>query len=105
MFELIKQFLGIGPDVDFAELVRKGAIILDVRSKREYLSGHITGSINIPVDVLSSNLGKFKHKDVPIITCCASGARSASAKQILRSNGFKEVYNGGGWSSLEVKLT
>jgi phage shock protein E len=104
MFESIKQLLGIGPDVDFAELVRKGAIILDVRSKREYSNGHINGSVNIPVETLSSSLSKFKDKDIPIITCCASGARSATAKQILKSNGFKEVYNGGGWSSLEVKI-
>jgi len=105
MFELIKQLLRIGPNVDYAEMVRKGAIILDVRSKREYSNGHIKGSINIPVDVLSSSLGKLKDKDNPIITCCASGARSATAKQILKSSGYKEVYNGGGWSSLEAKVT
>jgi phage shock protein E len=105
MLELIKQLLGIGPSVDYAEMVRRGAIIMDVRSKREYSNGHIKGSVNIPLDTLSSNLGKFKSRDVPIITCCASGARSASAKQILKSNGFKEVYNGGGWRSLEVKVT
>jgi rhodanese-related sulfurtransferase len=61
------------------------------------------GSINISVDTLSSNLNKLK-KDKPIITCCASGMRSASAKSILKSNGFTEVHNGGGWSSLQNKL-
>jgi phage shock protein E len=105
MLELIKQLLGIGPSVDYAEIVRRGGIIMDVRSKREYSSGHINGSINIPVDVLSSSLGRFKDKDIPIIACCASGARCATARQILKSNGFKEVYNGGGWRSLEVKVT
>ena len=105
MLELIKQLLGMGPDVDYAEMVRKGAIILDVRSKGEYASGHIKGSINIPVDVLRSNLGRFKDKDIPIITCCASGARSATAKSILKSNGFEQVYNGGGWSNLLLKVT
>jgi len=39
----------------------------------------------------------------PIITCCASGMRSASAKSILKQNGF-EVYNGGGWTALQHKL-
>jgi rhodanese-related sulfurtransferase len=48
-------------------------------------------------------LNKLK-KDNPIITCCASGMRSASAKSILKSNGFTEVHNGGGWSSLQNKL-
>jgi len=48
-------------------------------------------------------LSKLK-KDKPIITCCASGMRSASAKSILKSNGFTEVHNGGGWSSLQNKI-
>jgi rhodanese-related sulfurtransferase len=52
---------------------------------------------------LNSNLNKLK-KDKPIITCCASGMRSANAKSILKSNGFKEVYNGGGWSTLQNKI-
>jgi rhodanese-related sulfurtransferase len=78
-------------------------VILDVRSKGEFQGGHIKGSINISVDSLNSNLNKLK-KDKPIITCCASGMRSANAKSILKSNGFKEVYNGGGWSSLQNKL-
>jgi phage shock protein E len=46
---------------------------------------------------------QFK-KDQMIITCCASGMRSASAKSILKTNGFLAVYNGGGWQSLELKL-
>jgi phage shock protein E len=104
MFALIKQLLGMGPGVDYAEMVRKGAIVLDVRSKREYANGHIKGSINIPVDVLSSSLSRLKDKDIPIITCCASGARSATAKNILKSNGYSEVFNGGGWSSLEGRI-
>jgi rhodanese-related sulfurtransferase len=49
-------------------------------------------------------LAKLKDKNQPIITCCASGMRSASAKSILQSNGFTQVYNGGGWSSLQNKI-
>ncbi|MBL7937594.1 MAG: rhodanese-like domain-containing protein, partial [Bacteroidia bacterium] len=61
------------------------------------------GSVNIPLNELSSSINKIK-KNVPIITCCASGMRSASAKSTLSSLGFKEVYNGGGWMSLNGKL-
>jgi phage shock protein E len=103
MINIIKSLLGIGPKVDYAELIKQGATILDVRSKGEYQCGHIKGSINISVDNLSSNLNKLK-KDKPIITCCASGMRSASAKSILKSNGFTEVHNGGGWMSLQNKI-
>ncbi len=103
MLNVFKQFFGLGFTVDFAQLVKEGATIVDVRSKGEYQGGHIKSSINIPVETLSGNLSKLK-KDKPIITCCASGMRSASAKRILESNGFNAVYNGGGWSSLQHKI-
>jgi len=103
MINAIKTLLGLGPQVDYAELMKQGAVILDVRSKSEYQSGHIKGSINISVDTLSNNLDKLK-KDRPIITCCASGMRSTSAKSILKSKGFANVYNGGGWMNLQKKI-
>ncbi len=89
---------------DYAALLKEGAVILDVRSKSEYDGGHIKNSINIPVDQLQKNLSKLKDKKKPIITCCASGMRSASAKSILQNNGYKNVHNGGGWSSLNNKI-
>jgi phage shock protein E len=103
MFEGIKKMLGL-EQIDYAELVKNGAIIVDVRSKGEYAGGAIKGSLNIPVDVLSSNLKLLKDKEKPIITCCASGMRSASAKSILLASGYKTVHNGGGWYSLNNKL-
>lgn len=104
MLSLIKKMLGFGPAVDFAQLVKEGAVIVDVRSKSEFSSGHIKGSVNIPLDTLSNNLSKLKSKDKPVITCCASGMRSASAKGILKSNGYTQVYNGGGWYGLNNKI-
>lgn len=104
MISTLKKLLGLGPQVNYAELVKQGATILDVRSKGEYAGGHIKGSVNIPVDQLRNNLSKLKDKNKPIITCCASGMRSASAKGLLKASGYKEVYNGGGWGSLQNKL-
>jgi phage shock protein E len=104
MINTLKKLFGLGPAVNYAELVKNGATILDVRSKSEYAGGHIKGSINISVDTLRSNLGKLKDKNKTIITCCASGMRSSSAKSILASNGYTQVYNGGGWYSLQNKL-
>lgn len=104
MINTIKRLLGIGPKVNYAELIKEGAVILDVRSKGEYSVGHIRGSINISVDTLNNNLNRLKDKDQPIITCCASGMRSASAKNMLKSKGYTQVYNGGGWGSLQNKL-
>ncbi len=104
MITTLKKILGIGPSVNFSELIQQGALIIDVRSKAEFNAGHIKGAINIPVNALHSHLGQLKDKTQPIITCCASGMRSASAKNILQSNGYKNVYNGRGWSSLQSKL-
>jgi len=103
MFESIKKLLGF-KITDYAQLVRDGAIILDVRSKGEYAGGHIRGSINISLDKLANNLPQLKKRNKPVITCCASGMRSASAKSLLKSNGFTEVYNGGSWGSLQNKI-
>jgi rhodanese-related sulfurtransferase len=103
MLDSIKSLFGL-EKTDYAQLVKDGAIILDVRSKGEYAGGHIKGSINISVDQLSGNLHKLKDKTKPVITCCASGMRSATAKSILKSNGFTQVHNGGGWSSLQNKI-
>ncbi|MEY2829081.1 MAG: hypothetical protein RIQ33_939 [Bacteroidota bacterium] len=98
MFSFLKNLLGTKINLD--EVFEQGAIIIDVRTKGEFESGHIKGSINIPLNVLSSQISKLK-KEVAIITCCASGMRSASAKSILKSNGFNQVYNGGSWMSLK----
>jgi phage shock protein E len=104
MLSTLKNLFGIGVRIDFAQLVKEGAMIVDVRSPAEYKSGHIKNSINIPVDQLRLNLSKLKDKQQVLITCCASGMRSASAKNILQSAGYLHVYNGGGWYGLQRKL-
>jgi phage shock protein E len=103
MINTLKKLFGIGPKVDYDDLVKQGAVILDVRSPAEYKQGHIKGSVNTPLNDLSQHISKIK-KDTVIITCCASGIRSASAKGVLKSNGFTLVYNGGSWSSLQNKM-
>ncbi len=104
MIQLFKNLFGLGPKVDYKELLQRGAQIIDVRTKAEYQQGHIKGSVNIPLQNLTNNLSKIK-KDKPLITCCASGMRSASAKNILKLNGFSEVHNGGGWMNLRNKIS
>ena len=98
---LLKKLFG-GTSVDFAELVKQGAVIIDVRTPAEYKGGHIKGSVNIPLQSLQANLGKIP-KNKTIITCCASGMRSGSAKSILKSAGY-DVHNGGGWTTLRSKI-
>lgn len=103
MFNTIKNLFGLDK-TDYTALIKNGAIIVDVRSKSEFAGGHIKNSINIPVNELTQNLSRLKDKNKPVITCCASGMRSASAQNILKNEGYTEVYNGGGWMSLNNKI-
>lgn len=82
--------------VNFEELLQNGAILVDVRTREEYQSGHAKEAVNMPLDKLST-LSSQLPADRPIITVCQSGIRSKSAVSQLKSKGFKEVYNGGGW--------
>lgn len=100
MLELFKK----KEEIDYKELVKQGAIIVDVRSKEEFESGHISGAINMPLETLSSDSEKIEDKNSCVITCCMSGGRSSVAKNILHSIGYTNVYNGGGWRSLESAL-
>ncbi len=103
MINALKKIFGIRPKTDYAELIKQGALILDVRSPGEFKQGHIKNALNTPLPELSKHISKIDNDRI-IITCCASGIRSASAKSILKSNGFTNVHNGGGWSSLQSKL-
>jgi rhodanese-related sulfurtransferase len=104
MLAALKKLFGLGPAVNYADLMKNGGVIIDVRTKGEFAGGHIKGSVNIPLDQLSSNLAKYKDLNQPIITCCASGMRSASGKNILKSKGYNNVHNGGSWMSLRNKI-
>lgn len=79
------------------------AIIIDVRTKGEFDQGAIPGSKNIPLQILNGKINEIKKLNRPVIACCASGMRSASAASVLKNNGI-EAINGGGWNSLRNKL-
>ena len=100
MIQFLKNLFGISPSVNFEEMIAKGAIIIDVRTKGEYQSGHLKNSTNIPLDTLPNHVSKLD-KTKPIITCCASGMRSSNAESLLKSYGFTAVYNGGSWAGLK----
>lgn len=80
--------------------IKKGAIIIDVRSGTEYDRGHIPDAFNIPVDRIQSSADRLKESKRPVIICCNGGGRSAKAVQVLRSKGLKDVYDGGDWEKL-----
>lgn len=69
-------------------------LLLDVRTRDEFLEGHIPGAINIPVDELESRLDELKrYANFEIIVYCRSGNRSKRASEFLVKQGFKHIYN------------
>ena len=78
------------------ELRQNGAVFLDVRSQAEFASCNAPGSINIPLNELSSRLAELP-KDRDVVVFCASGSRSGMAKMMLKAKGFKQVHNAGTW--------
>ncbi|HET7898837.1 MAG TPA: rhodanese-like domain-containing protein [Flavisolibacter sp.] len=86
---------------DPAEAIRKGAVIVDVRTKEEYAQGHLAGSKNIPLNDIKLKAEMIRKWNKPVITVCRSGNRSGMAKSILQIAGI-EVYNGGAWHSLKA---
>jgi len=71
-------------------------LVLDVRSKLEFWTGHIPGAVCIPVDQLPEGLeGHSLTPDSRILVYCGSGKRSANAASHLREVGYRNVVDGG----------
>lgn len=95
----LKQLFGGGTTADLKSIIDEGAFLVDVRTPGEFAGGHVKGSVNIPLDKVATQLGKFKDKK-NIVVFCRSGNRSSQAKSILEQYGFKNVTNGGTWDNV-----
>lgn len=76
------------------------AVIVDVRTPEEFGSGHYPDAINIPLDRIETSLKRLGPAATPIVVYCASGSRSARAKNILRANGYTDVTDAGPLSAM-----
>ena len=74
-------------------MVDSGALLLDVRTRKEFATGHIPNALNIPVQELPERLDELGSKEDGIVVYCRSGARSARAEQILRKAGYRVVHD------------
>ncbi len=99
---MLRSLFGLGKKTDIAHILAGGALIVDVRTADEYRQGHVSGSINIPLDTLRNEMRNLDKRQ-PIVTCCRSGMRSASAAALLTSNGFMAT-NGGSWQNVEAQV-
>lgn len=97
------NFLFGNKDGALQDFKNRDAIILDVRTQKEWDAGHIKGARHIPLQEISTKVSEIKKWNKPVITCCLSGGRSGQATVILKQHGV-ETINGGGWKSLQQKL-
>ena len=74
------------------------AVVVDIRDRKEFGEGRITGSINIPLNSLKSRANELsKFKDKQIIVVDKMGQHSAMAVKQLNAEGYSNVVrlNGG----------
>lgn len=82
-------------------------VILDVRTREEYDSGHIPGAICVPVESIGEEQpAELPDKDQAILVYCRSGNRSVQASEKLAAMGYSNVIEFGGineWPGEVVK--
>jgi hydroxyacylglutathione hydrolase len=73
-----------------AQLERDHVVMLDVRTEGEWSSGHVPGSLNLPLGSLDERVSEVP-QDRPLVVHCQTGARAAIAASLLRARGFTDV--------------
>lgn len=83
----------VGP-LDAVRLLNQGALMVDVRTRAEFESGHVIDARHLPQEQVAQaaeSLKKFREKI--LIACCESGMRSGAATRVLKNQGFTKVVN------------
>lgn len=77
----------------FQQLMQKNYTLVDVRTSKEFAEGYINNAINIDFNSPNFNTQILTlSKEQPLLVYCAVGGRSAMAASLMKSLGFKKVY-------------
>ena len=69
-------------------------LLLDIRTKEEFMESKIDGAVNVPLSELLFNIDEIEdYKDRKIVIYCRSGHRSITACNLLAMEGFNDLYN------------
>ncbi len=71
---------------------KKGMVILDVCTNKEYDNGHIPGAVHVPLQEIGNRIKKLK-KDKEIVVYCQHGNRSIWAIKRLIGMGYTNLHN------------
>ena len=69
-------------------------VVVDVRRDDEWVTGHVTGAIHIPIDDLADRISEMP-QDKKVLFICAAGVRSGLACEVAATMGFdtENLYN------------
>lgn len=91
--------------VEIPKTATDAPLIIDVRSKEEWDTGHLQQAINIPHTEIGDRIGEVtSQKDAKVIVYCRSGGRAGMAKTALEELGFPNVENAGGFDEIKVRF-
>ena len=84
-------------EINYKSLLQKvkdGGILIDVRTRQEFLEGHLEGAILIPYFEIRKKIPNIiPSKEQCIVLYCQNGGRSIKAYEILKKIGYTNIYN------------
>jgi GrxC family glutaredoxin len=116
LFLLARTWIGPGavsvilPGEAIQLINHKEALVVDVRTEKEYQQGHVMNSLHIPLGVLDDRMQDLQaYKNSALVMVCRSGARSGQAASKLKKQGFTDVHNMSGgmlaWERAKLPVT
>ncbi|MFZ5368629.1 MAG: rhodanese-like domain-containing protein [Spirochaetota bacterium] len=82
-------------------VLKNKAVLIDVRTPEEFKSGHLDNAVNLPLDRIADMIKTlYPYTSTPMVLYCRSGNRSQQAYGILKSLGYTQLFNGGGYQEL-----
>lgn len=89
-----KGLLGqLSPQETVQKLNHDAGVIIDIRNREAFQSGHIVGAVNIPQAELTKDLSKLnKYKDRPLIVVCNNGQAAGKVAMQLKKQSFDQVF-------------
>jgi phage shock protein E len=79
--------------------LKKGALVIDVRSAGEFVAGHLPIAVNLPVNEIDASWSRrIKDKNQVLLLHCQSGLRSGEAKRKLIALGCPNTFNMGSYA-------
>ncbi|MCY0878882.1 MAG: rhodanese-like domain-containing protein [Firmicutes bacterium] len=90
LFRHPKDLRDLAPDEVWALQASPQTVLIDVRTLREYRSGHIPGAVFLPMGHEAEIMRRWK-PSTPIVLVCKTGHRSQAVAAVLIQKGYRSV--------------